>query len=241
MQDEFVNRIGMLRTSMGTLNEPARRAVWFEQPPLIFTTRVAEAAAALADLESFCVQYGADITGAAKDKKREEEELEQAAFTVGSALVEWFLAQNDEASGQQVNLPLSAWQRLRDQALVQKARLARDLAQGVVAGPQSAAAVAYGITAAAVTALTGEIADYDALLTAPQQKIAGRKASTRQFRTRFNAVEAKFESLDRLVVQFRTTEAGRDLIAALVTSRVIRDLGVGPAPTPVPPPPTPNP
>jgi hypothetical protein len=53
-------------------------------------------------------------------------------------------------------------------------------------------------------------------------------------------VEAKFASLDCLVLQFKTTEAGRALIAAYQAARVVRDAGAGPSPGPTPPP-APNP
>ena len=47
MQDEFVNRLGMFRTALGTLNDPANQPVWSGQPPLIFTTKVGQAATAV--------------------------------------------------------------------------------------------------------------------------------------------------------------------------------------------------
>jgi len=97
--------------------------------------------------------------------------------------------------------------------------------------------VAYGITAAAVQELTDESDDYAAVLTAPQQSIAGRKSLTEQLRPRFKEVEAKFVSLDCLILQFNTTEAGRALIAAYQAARVVRDAGARPSPQP----PTPNP
>jgi hypothetical protein len=62
--------------------------------------------------------------------------------------------------------------------------------------------------------------------------MAERAARTRQLRQRFNAVESQFEVLDRLIQLFRATPAGRDLIAAWQTSRVIRDLGRGPSSPP---------
>ena len=101
--------------------------------------------------------------------------------------------------------------------------------------------MAYGINAAAVAALTGEIDDYAVVITAPQQSIAERKARTAQLRSRFNAVEARFVALDWLIIQFGATPAGRDLTAAYQASRVIRDLGHGHATPPTPSPAPPNP
>jgi len=69
----------------------------------------------------------------------------------------------------------------------------------------------------------------DAVITAPQQAIAERKARTQQLRQRFNVVESQFQVLDRLIEFFRATPQGRDMIAAWQASRVIRDLGHRPS------------
>jgi hypothetical protein len=49
------------------------------QPPVIFTTKVTQAATAVTELEAFVAGQQVVITGAAADKDREEEELESAA------------------------------------------------------------------------------------------------------------------------------------------------------------------
>ena len=67
--------------------------------------------------------------------------------------------------------------------------------------------------------------------------IAQRKALTLGLRAEFNKVEAKYESLDNLILAFNTTPAGRDLIAAYKAARIVRDAGHGPKkPVVVPPP-----
>ncbi len=86
MQDEFVNRLGMFQTALGTLNDPANQSVWSGQPPVIFTTKVGQAATAVTELEAFVAQQQVVITGAAADKDREEEELETAAHRMGCIL-----------------------------------------------------------------------------------------------------------------------------------------------------------
>ena len=40
-----------------------------------------------------------------------------------------------------------------------------------------------------------------------------------------NAVEDRFELLDKFILHFRRTDAGRNLASAYQASRVIRDLG----------------
>lgn len=128
---------------------------------------------------------------------------------------------------------------MRDQQLLEKTRLVRDLAQGLTVGTTATSAAEYGIDAAAVQALTKEIDDYASVITSPQQTIGGRAVLTRQARPRFNALEKKFGELDDLILQFGKTAAGRAMIAAYQMARVIRDVGHGPQA--VPPPPTPAP
>jgi len=62
-------------------------------------------------------------------------------------------------------------------------------------------------------------------------------SGTLALRTRFNAVEAKFKIIDRLVLQFGTTATGLAMVSAYQAARVVRDLGAGPSPQPPTPPP----
>lgn len=234
MQGVYANRLAMYQTSRGTLNTPANKSVRFQQVPLVFTTKVGQALAALTDLETLVGQQDKAITGAAQDKQREETELEDAAHLLGGTLAIWLRDQGDETQAAQVDLPISGWRRLRNPQLLEKARLTRDVAQSVLSGPQAPAAT-YGLATAVVTSLTKEIDDYAAVITAPQQNIAERKALTSQLRDRFNAVEAQFATLDHLILQFNTTPAGQTQIATYQVSRTIRDHGHRAATTPTAP------
>ena len=161
---------------------------------------------------------------------------------MGRALVTWFRDQGDETNAAKLDLSESAWRRLRDEQLLEKGRLVRDLGQGVVGGAKAAQAAEYGITAASVGSVDKEVEEYGKVVSAPQASIADRKSLTGQMRTKFNAVEAKFVALDDLILQFNATAAGRALIAAYQVARIVRDLGVGPKPQPQPPaPPPPGP
>lgn len=237
MRDEFTNRLGMFDTTLANLNKPANKAVWFQQPPVVFTAKVADATAAVEALRDFCRKQETAITGAAQDKLREEKEAVEVAHTLGRALVTWFRDQADETNAAKVDLSESGWRRLRDQILVDTGRLVRELAQGVVAGPKAAEADTYGINAAAVASLNKEVEEYAAVVSAPQTGIADRKRLTEQMRERFNAVEVKFGALDDMILQFGSTEAGRALVASHKAARIVRDLGAGPSPTPPPTPP----
>lgn len=107
---------------------------------------------------------------------------------------------------------------------------------GYSTGPDSATAATFRITAAEVTTLTNEAADFGGVITLPQQKITGKKSLTTQLRPRFRDVERLFKSLDRLILQFRGTHAGLALIAAYQAARNTFDRGTGPGSTPLTPP-----
>jgi len=117
-----------------------------------------------------------------------------------------------------------------------------NLAQEVVAGPNATEANTYNINAAAIASVNKEVEEYAAVVSAPQQSIADRKALTQQMRDRFNAVELLFAGLDDMILQFGATAAGQALIASHKAARIVRDSGGGsggpdsPAPPPTAPP-----
>jgi len=228
----------MFDTSLVNLNKPEHKLIWENQPPLVFTQKVTAAATAVTDLRAFCRKQETDITGAAVDKHREEREAIETAHALARALVTWFRDQNDETNAAKLDLSQSRWRALRDQQLLEKGRLVKQLADGVLAGPNAAQALTYGITATAATAVNKEVEEYAAVISAPQADIADRKATTGQLRAQFNAVEAKFAVLDDLILQYGTTPAGRSMVLAYQAARTVLDLGAGPQP---PPPPTPPP
>lgn len=237
MKDEFTNRLGAFRTTLDFLQAPASKVKWDGQPPLRFTSRVAEAVAAVAALAEFCQQQGAVIKGAAVDKAREEKELEDAAFVLGQAVVECCRGLGNEADAARCAFSKSAWRGMRDATLLANAREVIRIAEGLLAGAQAAAAAECGITAATVAACKKEADDYETVISLPQQAIAGRKATTGQMRERFNTVEAVFASLDGLVEQF----PDKTFVAAYHAARTIRDNGHGAGTEPTPAPPAPPP
>lgn len=87
MKDEFTNRLGMFDTTLVNLNKDDKKVVWVNQPPVVFTAKVSDAAAAVVDLRVFCRKQETAITGAAKDKEREGKEAIEVAHTLGRALI----------------------------------------------------------------------------------------------------------------------------------------------------------
>ncbi len=242
MNDKFVNRMGMFKTALDTLNSAQHTATWFNKDPKIFTVKVAQAVQAVDDLGKFCRQQGINLTGVTQDKKREEHEAVEATYTLAGLLIEWFKDAKDLTNAAQVDFTRRDLYNERDETALGKMRNVRDLAQAILDDddPQTVTAAAeYGITALVVQAADKEIEEFAVVLNAPSSSISQRAALTIQLRARFNEVEAKFVSLDNLILGFNNTPEGRALIAAYEASRIVRDLGSGSATAPQTPPVTP--
>lgn len=231
MKDIYTNRLDSFRTTLAYLDQPANRALWFNQPPARFTSRVAEAQTAVITLAEFCRQQETIITGAAEDKAREEAELEAAAYSLGLAVAECSRSLGNETDAAKAEFSLSAWRRMRDATLLATARQVIQLAQGLLS-TQATASAECGITAALIASTSKEADDFETIINTPQSAIAGRKAMTALLRDQFNAVEAIFGSLDNLVVQFSNTV----FVQGYQAARITRDLGHGPGEPPAPPP-----
>ena len=225
MDNEFVNRQGMFHTALDMLHEAQWKAVWENKQPQVFTLKVQAAADAVRDLDEFCRKHGSDLTGVAADKAREEKEAVNFTYSLARLMVQWFLDNEDETNAAKVDIPKRGFSSLRDIEEVNKLREVRDLGQAILDSDKATEAEDYGITAGAVAAVHKEVEEFAAVVTAPQASISQRRALTLQMRQKFNAVEAKFGSLDNLIQGFSGTPEGRDLIAAYTASRIVRDLG----------------
>ncbi len=223
MRDEFVNRLSMFRTALDTLSDSQHRHVWSAQPPTILALKVKQASDAVANLAAFGRQQEANITGAAERKQRVAARLVEAIYLLGSTLAIWCRDQGDEPTAAKVDFPRSHWARLRDQQLLERARLSYQLAQEVANGEQAADAAVYDITPESVEDLGRAIDDYASVIST----IAQRKARTQRLRQRFAAVQSLFAQLDVFILHLRDTSEGRHLVAAYQAARLTRDLGHG--------------
>lgn len=221
MKDTFINRLAMFRASLQVLEKPEFKTLWFSRPPLKFTEKAAQALAMTDDLGRIGGLQEAGVSGTTAQKAKEEAELEQAAFEIGQRVSLYLLDQGNLADAQKVRLPLSRWQALRDEALLEKARLLVTLATAAA----DAQGADYGITPGEVARLTQELEDFALFVEAPAAAIAERKALTESLRERFAAVEQKFQELDALIRFYGQTAEGKQMIAVYENARSVRDLG----------------
>lgn len=239
MNDRIANQIASFRTRLECLDHPAHTAIWRDVPPVIFTIKVTQARAALDTLVTDASRQSVPRTGTAADKRREERELEDAAHALARAVVTFAADKNDLAMAHKHDLSLSGWRGMRDEALLQRARL---LQTDALTLTTAADADFYGITPAAVAALGEEADDYAACIAAPQDTIAERASLTASLPQQVRALTSLFDQLENLLPQFRAAPGGPAFLAAYRAAAQIIDRGHGPGygtPAPVTPPPTP--
>ena len=228
MNDEFANRLTSFVTALSFANEAERKPVWENQVPKSFGTKLAESAAAVTALQAWVQAQGGSIAGAAEAKESQETDLESAAYTLAQALVTCLMDAGQLEAAEPFRRAFSWWQRLRDQELLARAQALIDAATPLTTGANATAhAENYGISAAQVSALVQERADYAAVVSAPAAARAGRKAFTSLMREKFRPVGAKFRDLDRLAIQFRARPNGAQFVEGWFAARQVIDAGHG--------------
>ena len=238
MKDEFGNRQNMHHSVVGLLDKVPLQSGWKDQSPLIFTTRVAELRPKIIALTGLCAAQQAATTGFATDKDQEEQELENIAFDLGQALADWLEDHHRHGDAAPIDLSLSAWQVLRDDDLIGKAKLLHGLLSTALTD-HAVELKTYGLEPADATALAKETADFAAIVADPTVAISRRKALTAALRPAFREVAELLAKMDRQVNRFRRTAPGAAFADAWEAARTIRDLGHSAPATPAPTPPTP--
>lgn len=239
MKNEFANRQNMHLAVLALLQNPVHFPAWKGLAPVLFTTRAAALAVLVNGLTGTIAAQQAIITGAAQDKEREEQELEDIAHEIGQALADWFDDQGRQTDAAQVQFSLTDWQELRDTELISRAKLLHQKLTSAL-GTDATALADYGLDAADATQLDKETTDFEKIVADPAAAIAGRKALTKVLRPKFREVSQLLAKMDRLVLRFRKTAAGRQFADTWAAARIVRDLGAAaPAEPAEPTPPTP--
>jgi hypothetical protein len=224
MQNEYANRQNMHLTVLKLIDTPEHEAAWKDQKPTAFTTRAAQFRPLVQALTDLIAGQQTTTTGYAETKEREEQELEALAHEIGQTLADWYEENGREGDSAQINLSLTAWQRLRDTELIAKARLLHQkLTAALAENPTELAD--YDLTPADATLLAKETADFEKITADPAAAISRRRALTVTLRPKFAEVGQLLKKMDRLVLRFRRTEPGAAFAGAWTASRLIRDLG----------------
>lgn len=235
MNNIINNRIDAFRARLAVLANPDHTAAWEGIAPLKFTEKATAARSLTAVLVELAGRQTATIVGHAQDKRREEKELEDEAHQLGRAMVNCCKDANDLATAAKYDLQISGWRRLRDEILLNKARLLAADAGTLAAGAAAAHAAGYGITPAAIAKLEKEAADYEGVITAPVNAIGERSTLTAGLLPKSREIAELFDQMDDLAIQFRGTPAGDAFVATWLASGQIIDRGHRPGDDGTPP------
>lgn len=231
MKNEFSNRQSMHEAVLAYLAPPASRAIWDGKPPIVFTQKAAELKTLVVELGKFIRDQEAIIKGFAEEKAREENDVEVISHEIGSVLAGYYLDRNREPDARAVDHSPTEWLHMRDASLVEQARLVHQKLVAALADDVDGLA-AYGLDANDAANLLREIDEYAAVIASPAAAIANRRALTSLLRPRFREVSRVLQSMDRLVLRFRSSPGGVRFVEGWEAARVIRDLGYRSADTP---------
>jgi hypothetical protein len=233
MNAPLQNRLNMIGACVTFANDADNLAIWQNQAPLDLTADMATLVTLLTAASDIASQLAGAITGIAESKDAAETAIEDRSHLLARAVFNHCRKTGDLENGGRVNLSKSAIQRLRDQDLLATARDIRDIAQAKVAEPGAAGR---GIIAAAITAVTGGIDAFAAVVNAPRSTIASRAALNRELTTRVAACMDHIRNVDDLGLQ-PTGPGAAEFISGWQQARPIVDAGSGPGELPQPPPP----
>jgi hypothetical protein len=242
MNDDLTNQLNMIGACITVADLEEHKDVWEGNEPSAFETDYGTLKTDYTAARALQAQVESAVGGTTDAKTNAEAALEELAFRMARALANYFTSIGDLANLGKVDIVKSDLVRLRHQALAARTTEIRDLANTVAALP---AAIARGVTAAKVTALTTAIETFEGLRNAPRGAASNRAALRRELTTDIGTLMTSIRSLDDLVMQF-PGEDGERFADAWKQARIIVDLGHGPGddeeedPTPTPPtPPTP--
>ncbi len=228
MNNTINNRIDTFRARLAVLDEPTAKAIWENKIPQKFTEKAASARSLTRVLVELAGRQTANIVGHAQDKRREEKELEDEAHKLGRALVNYCKDTDNLSTAAKYDFQISGWRRLRDEVLLNKARLLAADAAILTTGSTATAAAGYGITPAAIAKLTKEADDYEAIITAPVNAIGERSTLTAGLLPKSREIAELFDQMDDLAIQFRSTLEGDAFVSTWLASGQIIDRGRGP-------------
>lgn len=224
MNNKLANRLNMMNAVVAVLESTTHKSVYEGNAPLAFEETADAFGGTITSLVAKLGAQQAVITGHAAQKAKEEADLELICSDIASALGEYFAFKGNLAKKDAVYKPLSAFQQMRDVALIANARLLLQELEAAIAA-DAVNTAKYGLDAADVTALTKELTEFEEVVADPTAAIAQRKALSMDLRPSFQEASRQLTTLDRLITRFRGTASGDAFIDVYKNARVIRDFG----------------
>jgi len=222
----------MVGSCLTVAHDNKYRPAWFGQSPVSFERGLVTLQADYLSLTLKASEAESANGGASATKAKARATLVECAHVLARALAVHFKSTGDLTRLGQIDLSRSDLVSLRENDLVPKAIVIRDIGAAVQAEPSAGD---NGVTPANIEALTTAINVFQTLITIPRGKIVNRMTLLKEVSTDIVALVALVRDLDDLVLQFGGTAAGRSFIEAWKNARRIIDrIGEFPKPTPAP-------
>lgn len=220
MNNTVNNHIISFRSRLRCLDEPEHAAVWQGQPPAIFGIKVDEVRQKLATLIKDATGQSTPVTGTTAEKETAETALENAAHALGRMTVLYAEDHQDEVLSHKFDVPPGHWQRLRDEALLERAQLLADECAKLIQ-KDPAAAGNYNITEPILTEYRQSVSAYEAAIVAPHDRISHRHVLTASLPDQVRVLKRLFHKLEDILPQFKTPSGQTFATAYLATAPVI--------------------
>jgi len=228
MKDTLSSKLTSFNATLAVADTPAHVVIWENQTPLSFTEELALARAGVISLGTAGAEQSAPITGTAEALRALRLDFETQLHILARATYQFLKKVGRSEDSVKVDVTPSDLHNARAVNLAGIGETVLDLAEPLTVSPspgQPAPGENRGITAALFAKVDDLWERYSTATGAPIGARSKRKALTAGLPGKFAAVEEQFSDLDDLIIQFGTTEAGKEFIDAWFTARHVTPLG----------------
>ncbi|HEY5037409.1 MAG TPA: hypothetical protein VII74_09785 [Chthoniobacterales bacterium] len=230
MRDEFHLKNKMYARVEAHLRDPQNEPLWLDHPPRLTEVVTAWEAKASA-LGALGEQQETSLKGVNLQQNSAEAALENASHPLARKLRRYYLAQGHEDKAGGWDLSLTKWQKMREDALLAKAKALRDEVTPLTTGTPAPGAH-FGIDAAALAAYSPLVDRYGEELAKPGIAKSARKTQGEELRPRYREADADLDEMDDFIDDLRAQgDAQRMFVETYFNLRVVgRDNGGGSSP-----------
>lgn len=208
MKDEFHLKNKMIQRVHTHLRVEDNESLWLDQPPRL-TELVESWETKTTALGILGTEQEANLSGYSEEQNVAEVALENAAFPLAKKLRQYYKGTGNLAKAREWAISESTWQRMREDALLGKAKALRSEITPLTTGTPAPGAH-YGISAADLTAFGPLVDTYEAEIARPGTAKGGRKAKTASLRPSYAAADEDLYDIDDFIEALRGKSAAHE-------------------------------
>ncbi len=126
MEDKYLNELAAFRKRKTFLETPENKLIWNGLGPARFTALAAEVYPLIDALGTLGANQSVGPSPGFAQQNSAEENLEADAIIMSNAISEYYKDQGMVADSQQWDIPETGWTRVREQTLLNQAKLLRE-------------------------------------------------------------------------------------------------------------------